>query len=261
MTHRESHTSSPHFLACSARDSNIQMGDSLRESNSNTLSKTAIGCSSLKASLECAVCQCICHQPVTIAPCFHSFCGGCLSKWYNGAYPNSRRCPTCREEIQTVSKNYHMRYFADCLRKKNVIQERSRAELKDLENSNIFRSNVTDLRNNNRQRRVSSSRSSSNWERRGAIRVSVSPRHMYISQVRTARRDRLADVDIGDLDLLTVAEVRDPRVQHEIPEFHNDWAPDFDEEALPTVRSVMVDLANEQEDPRHVIFQVFNTTE
>ena len=36
----------------------------------------------------------------------------------------------------------------------------------------------------------------------------MSPRHMYISQIRTARRDRLADVDIDDLDLLTVAEVR-----------------------------------------------------
>jgi len=33
-------------------------------------------------SSKCNICLCLMHEAVTIWPCLHSFCGGCLSRWY-----------------------------------------------------------------------------------------------------------------------------------------------------------------------------------
>lgn len=36
---------------------------------------------SVTGHLQCAICTDLLHEPVSIWPCLHPFCGGCLSKW------------------------------------------------------------------------------------------------------------------------------------------------------------------------------------
>jgi len=174
-----------------------------RRSSNRSSRRRSEGCTSTQSSsnftclaptqgLDCAICKCICYQPVTIAPCFHSFCGGCLSKWCDEQSGGTKKCPTCRETVLTVSRNHHMEKLAKVMNREYPNEDRTPAELQDLESSNIFISNVTDMRHNSsaNESPPSASSDTTEWERRGVMRVSVSPTHMYISQFRTVRRPR-----------------------------------------------------------------------
>jgi E3 ubiquitin-protein ligase CHFR len=54
--------------------------------------------------LECQICYDIMHQAVSVMPCVHNFCGGCFSDWIM----RQKDCPTCRKEIEGVSKSAAM---------------------------------------------------------------------------------------------------------------------------------------------------------
>jgi E3 ubiquitin-protein ligase CHFR len=52
----------------------------------------------LKDELTCNICFEIYHKPVSMIPCLHSFCGGCLSDWIK----KSKECPFCRKVSTAV---------------------------------------------------------------------------------------------------------------------------------------------------------------
>ena len=37
----------------------------------------------MASKFECCVCSELVYQPVTVQPCLHTICGGCLSEWFN----------------------------------------------------------------------------------------------------------------------------------------------------------------------------------
>lgn len=55
---------------------------------SQSLSKELLGI------LECDVCACLLHEPVT-TPCQHTFCGKCLAR----SLDHSSKCPLCRQDL------------------------------------------------------------------------------------------------------------------------------------------------------------------
>jgi hypothetical protein len=91
----------------------------------------------LASEHECAICLQLMHQPVQLAPCGHTFCGGCMSEFLE----KKKECPMCQSKITSIAQN---------LNAKNTIQiivsngglKRSQAELSALEKKNKFDSNV-----------------------------------------------------------------------------------------------------------------------
>ena len=86
----------------------------------------------LMSSIKCTICQEICHQCVTVCPCFHTFCGGCLSTWFDRC-SSQKTCPTCRKVILSVSKNVHADHFARCYLAEHATERRSEEELEELQ--------------------------------------------------------------------------------------------------------------------------------
>ncbi|XP_075258108.1 uncharacterized protein LOC142350231 [Convolutriloba macropyga] len=115
--------------------------------------------SAMKESMECAVCKSVCHQPVTVAPCFHSFCGGCLSKWCSEQSSAAKQCPTCREKMMTISRNSHLEHIITEFLRCHPSETRGAEELHELETRNIFLENFTDLRMQQRGNSASTSQS------------------------------------------------------------------------------------------------------
>lgn len=53
--------------------------------------------------LQCTICMDYLHQCVSILPCMHNYCGGCLSDWI---YKEHKKiCPNCRAKIDEVKIN------------------------------------------------------------------------------------------------------------------------------------------------------------
>ena len=52
--------------------------------------------------MECAICHEIMHEPTTLVPCLHSFCGACVKKRRNPL------CPVCRGRVESESCNVHL---------------------------------------------------------------------------------------------------------------------------------------------------------
>ena len=60
----------------------------------------------LAGDYECTVCLDLLHQPVTLAPCLHSFCGGCFSEVVSKSFQDTKpECPNCRKEVDEVKRN------------------------------------------------------------------------------------------------------------------------------------------------------------
>ena len=56
--------------------------------------------------MECVLCHEIMHEPTTLVPCLHSFCGACVKKRQNPL------CPLCRGRVENESRNI---YLADII--------------------------------------------------------------------------------------------------------------------------------------------------
>ena len=109
----------------------------------------------LKSSLKCTICQEFCHQCVSTCPCFHTFCGGCLSTWFERC-ANKKTCPTCREVIFSVSKNIHADQLVKSYLATFPAEKRLQSELDELQTKDrLYCSNVVllyDPRGNRRRR-------------------------------------------------------------------------------------------------------------
>ena len=40
---------------------------------------------------ECSICYQVLYKAVSVMPCMHTFCGGCLSDWFK----KQKECPNC----------------------------------------------------------------------------------------------------------------------------------------------------------------------
>ena len=120
----------------------------------------------LKSSLKCTICQELCHRCVTSCPCFHTFCGGCLSMWFERC-GTRKTCPTCREAISSVSKNLHAEQLLKSYFASFPTQRRSQTELNELQTKDrLYCANVVLLNDNssssNARRRRYAGHSASN---------------------------------------------------------------------------------------------------
>jgi len=87
-----------------------------------------------KEELTCNICLEIFYKPVSIIPCLHSFCGGCLSDWIK----KSKECPHCRKQGTQVQKSHNMQNMTELFIKENPEEDRSDEEKKHNDDKDIF---------------------------------------------------------------------------------------------------------------------------
>lgn len=75
------------------------------------------------------------HQAVTLMPCLHTFCGGCLSDWVK----RQKDCPSCRDNVVEVKKNSLINSLIENYLAINSELKRNPEDLKVLEERNIFK--------------------------------------------------------------------------------------------------------------------------
>jgi hypothetical protein len=95
---------------------------------------------SVTGHLQCAICTDLLHEPVSIWPCLHPFCGGCLSKW--ALVHHRKTCPVYRRRFRTrnVAVNCNLRGLIDSLLAANPgLQARSAEALRELSRVNGFK--------------------------------------------------------------------------------------------------------------------------
>lgn len=92
-----------------------------------------------QSEFTCCICQAVIHKCVTIMPCQHNFCGGCLS-W---RLDYSKECPECREDIKFAKKNAKMNSLLEIFLKNNPGLKRPTDELKDIEGRDTFKDGLT----------------------------------------------------------------------------------------------------------------------
>eukprot|EP00035_Acanthoeca_spectabilis_P012130 m.214882 g.214882 ORF g.214882 m.214882 type:complete len:347 (-) comp15537_c0_seq5:12-1052(-) len=81
-------------------------------------------------ALECCVCREILHGVVTVLPCLHNFCGGCLSEWQE---KGSRECPSCRGPCTDVRRNHQFQSVIQEFLDRNPSLKRTAEELAALD--------------------------------------------------------------------------------------------------------------------------------
>eukprot|EP00047_Mylnosiga_fluctuans_P005824 m.242957 g.242957 ORF g.242957 m.242957 type:complete len:493 (+) comp14130_c0_seq1:37-1515(+) len=90
---------------------------------------------SVVANLLCCICQCIVHDAVSVVPCLHVFCGGCLSEWEE--HSNSD-CPQCRTAIKQVNRNTTINGLAETFLQTHPDRRRTAEEIADLNSKNKY---------------------------------------------------------------------------------------------------------------------------
>ncbi|KAL4391555.1 hypothetical protein AHAS_Ahas03G0256800 [Arachis hypogaea] len=105
---------------------------------------------------KCSICLNLWHDVVTVAPCLHNFCNGCLSEWLRRS--EQRRsavlCPQCRAVVQFVGKNHFLRAIADDMVKADSSLRRADEDIALLDSYSSIRSNLVLRSGNNRRKRA-----------------------------------------------------------------------------------------------------------
>lgn len=83
----------------------------------------------MRDDLTCGICQDVFHQPITLWPCMHTFCGGCLASWLD----RSEDCPMCRVHVEALRPNLPVRNVADTFLEENPDMRRDAVELADMD--------------------------------------------------------------------------------------------------------------------------------
>ena len=110
------------------------------------------------SSLKCAICMEYCLKTVTLAPCFHSFCGHCLTTWFQTGEKDfnledqderrrrGKKCPICRNVPNVASRNLIIDEFVRGYLASHPEERRSDAEIEIItRQENIFLENITQL--------------------------------------------------------------------------------------------------------------------
>ena len=80
----------------------------------------------------------IMHQPVSLIPCLHTYCGGCFADWMT----RSKECPNCRKPVMMVNKNAQTNSTIESYLLINPQMKRDPLEIEELEKKNIFKNEV-----------------------------------------------------------------------------------------------------------------------
>ncbi|MED6192012.1 hypothetical protein PIB30_006157 [Stylosanthes scabra] len=105
---------------------------------------------------KCSICLNLWHDVVTVAPCLHNFCNGCLSEWLRRSEQrrSSVLCPQCRAVIQFVGKNHFLRAIADDMVKADPSLRRADEDVALLDSYSSILSNLVLRSGNNRRKRA-----------------------------------------------------------------------------------------------------------
>lgn len=87
---------------------------------------------SLRESLVCSICRAVMYEPVVVVPCFHSFCGGCISDWLD----ISLKCPLCKTAMKTLARNRQLNDIIESYLKDNTSDCRDVDEIAELKAKN-----------------------------------------------------------------------------------------------------------------------------
>ncbi|RPA83697.1 hypothetical protein BJ508DRAFT_413358 [Ascobolus immersus RN42] len=82
----------------------------------------------LKSHLECPICGSIVHEPVSLLPCIHSFCGACISPWIR----KTPTCPSCRELVRDTRHDYKVKELASIYLKERPDEQRTEEDIKEM---------------------------------------------------------------------------------------------------------------------------------
>lgn len=88
--------------AISRRDGGASTDATSSKASNAKADQKAVKSDSLADNLTCIICQSVFHDCVSVQPCLHSFCAGCLSEWLG----KSDSCPVCRKTVELVSTNH-----------------------------------------------------------------------------------------------------------------------------------------------------------
>ncbi|CAD5117087.1 DgyrCDS5900 [Dimorphilus gyrociliatus] len=84
--------------------------------------------------MSCIICQELLYDCVSVMPCLHVFCGGCISLWLE----RNNTCPQCRVTINRASRFHFLRDCIEMYLKTHPERERSDEDKKHLDSLNTI---------------------------------------------------------------------------------------------------------------------------
>ncbi|KAI9297357.1 hypothetical protein K502DRAFT_357220 [Neoconidiobolus thromboides FSU 785] len=76
-------------------DKQIKLDIQIKMEQSNKIIKD------IKDNLTCMICDQVYSSPITLTPCFHTFCGKCIAQ----NFASELECPTCNQKVTKIYKN------------------------------------------------------------------------------------------------------------------------------------------------------------
>ncbi|XP_033627192.1 E3 ubiquitin-protein ligase CHFR-like [Asterias rubens] len=86
----------------------------------------------MAGTLVCSICQDIFHDCVSLQPCLHSFCAACYTSWMD----ISKECPTCRNNVERISRNFIVNNLVEAFVKEHPDKKRSEEETAEMDAKN-----------------------------------------------------------------------------------------------------------------------------
>jgi hypothetical protein len=93
---------------------------------------------SFSQQLECPVCLSILHDPVTMFPCSHNFCGACASQFIK----NKQTCSVCDKKVERLFYNQFVNNLVSKFIKAHPQFARSDAEISNLNAKNSIKNGI-----------------------------------------------------------------------------------------------------------------------
>ncbi|EON68320.1 hypothetical protein W97_07578 [Coniosporium apollinis CBS 100218] len=81
-----------------------------------------------ESELSCQICSEIFHQPLLLCPCYHTFCGHCIKRWFG----QNTTCPTCRTNAEAAVPNRQVASMAEAYLDAHPLQKKTAAELREI---------------------------------------------------------------------------------------------------------------------------------
>jgi E3 ubiquitin-protein ligase CHFR len=109
-----------------------------QEQETQKQKKLKLGIDKMGEQFDCGICYLIMHQPVSLMPCLHNYCGGCFSDWVK----RDQMCPYCKEKIIMIKKNATLHSMIESYLLVNPELRREEGDLKALDEANIFKHDI-----------------------------------------------------------------------------------------------------------------------
>jgi hypothetical protein len=103
------------------------------EGSENRKSQSTPQSAEIAGELKCGICLELAHRCVSLMPCLHHFCGGCISPWLD-----KKECPNCKQKITRAKRNPHINSLIEAVLKLDPSQARDESELALLDSKDRF---------------------------------------------------------------------------------------------------------------------------